>query len=81
MGYDGTLFIEDIIDRFYSVSFILFILFMLTDPATTPNKSFNQIIFALLISLFSAIFDRFYGIRVEHIFLSLTLLSPFGAMV
>jgi hypothetical protein len=72
----NTLIFEDLFERFYSVSFILFALFMVTDPLTTPKTPLNQTIFAILLSLSAALFDKFYGIRVEHIFLALTLISP-----
>jgi Na+-translocating ferredoxin:NAD+ oxidoreductase RnfD subunit len=73
---DNTIFIEDIFEKFYSVSFILFILFMLTDPLTTPKNPIHQIIFAIFIAILSTTFDYFWGMRVEHIFLALTLSSP-----
>jgi hypothetical protein len=74
---DPVLIMEEIYHRFYSVSFILFILFMLTDPRTTPSKNYYQISFALLIALFTVGLDYLYGFRVQHLFLSLFFFSLF----
>jgi hypothetical protein len=78
--YDPIIILDNIIDRFYSVSFILFILFMLTDPKTTPKSYIYQILFAMLISLSSALMDRFYGWRVEHLFEVLFIITPIFAL-
>ncbi len=72
----NTILVDDFFERFLMVSFIVFVFFMLTDPATTPKSPIFQTIFAILVALFSAIFDRFYGVRVEHTFLALSLVSP-----
>jgi len=77
ISYDPVLLLEDIYYRFYSVSFLLFILFMLTDPKTTPEDSNFQIVFSLLIALCSTLLDRYYGFRVQHLFLSLFFFSLF----
>jgi len=77
ISYDPVLLLEDIYYRFYSVSFLLFILFMLTDPKTTPEDSNFQILFSLLIALCSTLLDRYYGFRVQHLFLSLFFFSLF----
>jgi len=74
--YDPALLFEDIYLRFYSVSFILFVLFMLTDPRTTPIELGHQIIFSLLIASLSVTFDRYYGFRVQHLFMALFIVSP-----
>jgi hypothetical protein len=76
VSYDPILVIEDIYYRFYSVSFMVFILFMLTDPKTTPSSPWQQLFFALFIGLGSSFFDRIYGFRVQHLFMVLFLLSP-----
>ena len=76
VGYDYTTFFEDIFERFYSVSFILFILFMLTDPATTPKSKTSQAIFAVLIALVASLLDRYFGFKSWHIFFALSLISP-----
>lgn len=75
VSIDPVLIMEKIYYRFYSVSFVLFILFMLTDPRTTPSKHYQQIIFAFLIALLTVLLDRFYGFRVQHLFLALFLFS------
>jgi hypothetical protein len=72
---DPMLIMEDIYLRFYSVSFILFILFMLTDPKTTPSSWISQGSFAITIALGATLLDYQYGFRVQHLFLSLFLNS------
>lgn len=81
MGYDPMLTMEEVYKRFYSVSFIVFILYMLTDPKTTPHKYVPQLIFALLLAVLSSLLDRYYGFRVQHLFLTLFLLSLFVPMI
>lgn len=78
---DPVLIMEEVYYRFYSVSFILFILFMLTDPRTTPQKGYQQVVFALLITLFTVGLDYFYGFRVQHLFLALFLFSLWVPLV
>jgi hypothetical protein len=72
---DPMLIMEDIYYRFYSISFILFVLFMLTDPRTTPDEGFLQILFAFCIALLSSVLDYINGFRVQHLFLALFALS------
>ena len=81
VGFDPMLIMDEVYHRFFSISFILFILFMLTDPRTTPSKSFLQLIFAFLVALLAVGLDSFYGFRVQHIFLSLFLFSLFTPLV
>ncbi len=76
VSYDPVLIMEEVYHRFYSVSLILFILFMLTDPKTTPSNAWQQLGFALLIAFGSALLDRIYGFRVQHLFMMLFILSP-----
>jgi hypothetical protein len=76
VSYDPVLLLEDITDRFYAVSFIVFILFMLTDPRTTPSSYLEQFLFALFVALVSSTLDRVYGFRLQHLFMALFLLSP-----
>ena len=76
VSYDVTIILEDITLRFYSVSFLLFILFMLTDPRTTPSPVMHQIGFAILLAVFSTWLDRVNGFRVQHLFMALFFLSP-----
>ena len=80
VSYDITMILEDITLRFYSVSFLLFILFMLTDPRTTPSPIVQQIIFAVLIAVLSTWLDRVNGFRVQHLFMALFLLSPIAVL-
>jgi len=73
---DPVFIMEDIYYRFYSVSFILFILFMLTDPRTTPSKGIYQIGFSIILAFMATYLDYHYGFRVQHMFVALFLLSP-----
>ena len=75
VGYDPILLSEDIYQRFYQVSYIVFILFMITDPRTTPSKLIYQMLFVVLITLIDAMLDRYFGYRVMHIFISLFVVS------
>ena len=81
VSYDPVVLMEEIYYRFYSLSFILFILFMLTDPQTSPKHPISQIFFALFIALFTSLLDRYYGFRVQHLFLSLFFVSLFTPLV
>ncbi len=81
VSFDPVMIMEEIYYRFYSVSFILFMVFMLTDPKTTPSKPYQQIIFSLLIALFSVALDHYNGFRVQHLFLALFLFSLFVPFV
>jgi len=76
VSYDDTVVLDDIYLRFYSVSAIVFILFMLTDPHTTPTPIGQQVVFAFFIALISTGFDRYYGFRVQHLFMALFIVSP-----
>jgi tetrahydromethanopterin S-methyltransferase subunit B len=73
--YDPVLIIDDIYHRFYSVSFIVFILFMLTDPKTTPIDMWAQIGFSIILASAATVLDYFYGFRVQHVFMALFMLS------
>jgi len=77
VGYDPVILFEDIYHRFYSVTFILFIYFMLTDPPVTPSKYYEQIIYSFLVALMASLLDRFYGYRVQHLFMAVFFFSPF----
>ncbi len=72
---DPFLLIEDIYERFYAISFIVFVLFMLTDPLTTPERKRDQLYFASMVALIATLLDYQYGFRVQHLFMSLFLLS------
>ncbi len=75
--FDPVLTFEMISHRFYAVSFILFIVFMLTDPKTTPSIAWQQVLFACILALIAVGLDRYYGFRVQHLFMALFLLSVF----
>ena len=81
VSYDPTILMEDIYARFYSVSFFVFIFFMLTDPRTTPKGYISQVIFALFLAFTSTILDRYYGFRVQHLFMVLFFISPFVVLL
>ena len=77
VSYDPVVFFEEIYHRFFSVTFMLFIYFMLTDPSVTPSSWRGQIVFVFFIVLFSTFLDRFYGYRVQHLFMSVFFFSFF----
>ena len=77
VSYDPVMLFQEIYHRFYSVTFTLFIYFMLTDPTVTPVKWQMQILFAFLVAFVSVLLDRVYGFRVQHLFMSVFLFSMF----
>lgn len=77
VSYDPVLIMEEVYHRFYSVSFMVFVLFMLTDPRTTPSRVWQQSCFALFVAFIAVCFDRLNGFRVQHLFMALFLLSLF----
>ena len=81
VSLDPVLIMEEVYYRFYSVSFLLFIFFMLTDPRATPSNAYVQIVFAFLVALLSVVLDYVYGFRVQHLFLSLFFFSLFTPLV
>jgi len=72
---DPVLIMEEVYYRFYSVSFIVFIFFMLTDPKTTPENAWMQILFSVAIASGATFMDYYYGFRVQHLFMSLFICS------
>ncbi len=74
--HDPVMIMEHMTDRFLSVSFVVFIVFMLTDPRTTPAKPIDQIVFAICIALGAAVLDASQGFRVQHLFFSLAFCTP-----
>ena len=78
---DPVLIMEEVFYRFYSVSFIVFVLFMLTDPKTTPSKVWQQIVFALFLALCATLLDYLYAFRIQHLFMALFILSPFAVLL
>jgi len=77
VNYDPVILFEDIYHRLYSVTFVLFIYFMLTDPSVTPSKWYEQIGFAFLVALMTTLLDRFYGYRIQHLFMAVFFFSIF----
>lgn len=77
VGYDPIITFEMITNRFYSVTFMLFIYFMLTDPTVTPSSYKEQVLFALLIAMMISLLDRYLGYRVQHLFMSVFFFSFF----
>ena len=77
VSYDPVMTFEMITHRFYSVTFMLFIYFMLTDPRVTPSSYKEQVLFALLIALMISLLDRYFGYRVQHLFMSVFFFSFF----
>lgn len=73
---DPVIIMLDIVDRFYSVSFIVFIFFMLTDPQTTPKGYFAQSVFAIVIAFVATLLDYYFGFRVQHLFMVLFVATP-----
>ena len=57
--------------KFYTTSFIVYLLFMLTDPITTPESNLKQAIFALLVATVLVSLDYIYTPRVWNLFLAL----------
>ena len=76
VGYDPVLTFETIWERFYSVAFIIFVAFMLTDPRTTPSLPWQQVLFGTSVALLAVLLDRWHGFRVQHLFMVLFVLSP-----
>ena len=74
--YDPVMIFEEVYFRFYSISFLLFVFFMLTDPVTTPGAAWKQIMFALFVASGATLLDYIVGFRVQHLFMSLFLLTP-----
>jgi hypothetical protein len=77
VNYDPVILFEDIYHRLYSVTFVLFIYFMLTDPPVTPSKWYEQIGFAFAVALMATLLDRFDGYRVQHLFMAVFFFSIF----
>jgi hypothetical protein len=77
---DPVVLMEDIMYRFYSVSFIVFILFMLTDPRTTPPKHWQQVLFGLMTATMTVWLDFDYGFRIQHLFMPLFVFAPLAVL-
>ena len=76
VGYDPVMMFEEIYERFYSVSFVVFVAFMLTDPRVTPPGFVQQVVFGAAVALIGVWMDRMSGFRVQHLFMALFVLSP-----
>lgn len=75
--YDPVMTFQEVYHRFFSVTFMLFIYFMLTDPQVTPAKWYEQVVFIFLVVFMATLLDRFLGFRVQHLFLALFFFSFF----
>lgn len=73
--FDPVQTFQEIYHRFFSVTFMLFIYFMLTDPSVTPEKWQEQVVFIFLVVFIATLLDRYYGYRVQHLFMSLFFFS------
>jgi hypothetical protein len=74
--WDPVMTFEDVYSRFYAVSFVVFVMFMLTDPRTTPSRMWQQVVFGVVIAVLASWLDRWHGFRVQHLFMVLFVLSP-----
>jgi len=76
LGHSDPLWhIDDFLTKFFSTSFIVYTLFMLTDPITTPQNSYLQILFGAIVSAIVVTLDYTIGIRTWNLFLGLFLSS------
>lgn len=73
---DPVMVWEDFLLRFYSVSTIVFVLFMLTDPRTTPQRWQAQSIFAAFVAIVSVALDRIFAYSAVHPFVALFVVTP-----
>ena len=78
---DPVMRFDDLFLRFYSVSFLVFIFFMLTDPRTTPQSTIRQILFGTGVALFATFLDYLNGFRVQHLFLALFAVSALSGVM
>ena len=81
VGYDPVVTFRDVYERFYYVSFVIFVAFMLTDPRTTPSRGWHQVVFGVVLAVLASWMDRLYGIRAQHLFMVLFLLSPMVPLI
>jgi hypothetical protein len=66
---------DEFIVKFYSTSFIVYVIFMLTDPLTTPDNITKQILFALLVAMVAVGLDYFIGMHTRNLFIALFEIS------
>jgi len=76
VGYDPVLTFEMVGERFDSAAFVVFVVFMLTDPRTTPSRGWQQVLFGVMVAAIASGMDRWDGFRVQHLFMALFLLTP-----
>jgi len=67
--------VDNFLTKLYSTSFIVYTLFMLTDPMTTPNKRYQQMLFGVAVAFMITLFDYTVGMRTWNLFLALFLSS------
>jgi uncharacterized membrane protein YczE len=73
---DPTLYAEAFVWRYISVATVVFLMFMLTDPKTTPHRWYMQIAFAAATAGMHAWLDILYTPRLTHPFEALFIVSP-----
>ena len=74
--YDPHWKLDDFLTNLYSTSFIVYILFMLTDPRVTPNSKLLQAIFAFVVALIVATFDFLFSPHLKNLFIALFVTTP-----
>ena len=65
--------LDNFLDNLYSTSFIVYTLFMITDPRVTPNSINRQILFGFLIAIITVALHYYTGVHLKNIFLALFL--------
>ena len=65
----------EIFQTLISGSFLLFMLFMLTDPRTTPEKRSTQLLFTAIIALLTVFMELFVGVYEINMFLALFIMT------
>jgi hypothetical protein len=73
---DPTLYFETFVWRYASVATVVFLMFMLTDPRTTPHTWYAQVVFAAAVAFVHIGLDTLYTPRMTHPFEALFIVSP-----
>ncbi len=73
---DPVLTLKSYLWQHYSVAFALFVLFMITDPRTTPQDAKTTCCFALALALLATALDLIFAPKAFHLFLALFVLAP-----
>ncbi len=81
VSQDPVLMFEDFVLSLYSVSTVVFLFFMITDPKTTPNGYAAQALFAAVLAAFSTLLDLLYAYSMLHPFLALFATAPLFAII